>query len=912
MQAAQPADVAHLDGIARGAGVNIKEILGFARAQLEAEKSLATADVNPIMEDDRTRRRRYKREQDEAAKPVRQPTVLEQLAELLDQAVAKNLLTDGARTKIQEKVHNGQLNPTTCMVQWSQKLQVADEFEGLWDEASKDGPGGAPPAPPPQTVAPERQPDWKQVVDEQSGKSYYYNRRTRETTWSTPPGGFVQLTEQKDALFDSDDDVLPGFEEWALPTNKPPASRAAPPPAAAPARPAAAADELFGFAPQAAAAPAPAPAPAPTGERDGVAVEFGASEMGQLAWRETAQGTVQLVRAPERVSELGLQIGMLLNSVGIAGDGAGRTPVGMLSYAGAVDQIDSTAAKGRGVSLGFVRAPATARQPGQYDDSSDSNSDSDDNTEGMFAADTGGGGGFAAAIGVDTAGFEAEFGPGVSYQAPRQPARAAAAPSTSGFGTALPQPGDRFVVVFSDGAVARSGCEMHTPLVGKVPQGQVLRVTAAQSNSDGLLRLQIEEPRGWVSVRASDGTPLLREAPVGLSQEVTSMSGAANIQGTPGADADFFGDLDRDVLFAPPPPPKSLAEKSAAMVERALEHDQAEEFAEAVSCYQKAAVQLHSAAKESKASQTQVSYYRSKATEYLMRAEELSDLLAEQRRRDAERKKLLDTTSQQLALAEDPLRSINSDSGPVSSKEEKRRAKKNAKAVRNLRRNPTGATVEEVVAWLASIECAGCAAAFTQHEVDGEALLELTETQLRDDLGLTRMGDRARIRRERDRLVAVDGDTGGGRGGAPPPPPPEEDYDELFGGSDKSGSRKGGKSRSSAAKEARKAKTGLRGTAPPPPPPVAAARVKVSARWGNGGDWVHVKMDGDEAVVLSAVKQRLATTMQMTPMAFSYMQYQDAQGDWCATPHKHNNPPRSRVASCSMVAIIFVLLCRFL
>ena len=77
--AAQPADVAHLDSIARGAGVKIKEILGFARAQLEAEKSLAAADVNPIMEDDRTRRRRYARAQDEANKPVKAPTVLEQL-----------------------------------------------------------------------------------------------------------------------------------------------------------------------------------------------------------------------------------------------------------------------------------------------------------------------------------------------------------------------------------------------------------------------------------------------------------------------------------------------------------------------------------------------------------------------------------------------------------------------------------------------------------------------------------------------------------------------------------------------------------------------------------------------------------------------------------------------------------------
>jgi len=28
------------------------------------------------------------------------------------------------------------------------------------------------------------------------------------------------------------------------------------------------------------------------------------------------------------------------------------------------------------------------------------------------------------------------------------------------------------------------------------------------------------------------------------------------------------------------------------------------------------------------------------------------------------------------------------------------------------------------------------------------------------------------------------------------------------------------------------------------------------------------------------VRQRLATVMQMAPLAFSYMQYQDVQGDW--------------------------------
>ena len=932
--AAQPADVAHLDGIARASGVSIKEILGFARAQLEAEKSLATADVNPIMEDDRTRRRRYQREQEEAARPARQPTVLEQLAELLDQAVGRGLLTDAARGKIDEKVHNGQLNPTTCMVQWSQKLQVADEFEGLWEEASA-APAQAPAA---QTVAPERQPDWKQVIDEQSGKSFYFNRRTRETRWSVPPGaGFVESVDQGNTLFE--DDGQPGFEEWDLPGANPRAAAASQPQAqpqlqAQPQPAARTADNStgLGFRPSEPTRGGGSGS-ASSGRADEIVVDFQPSEMGQLAWRETPLGTVQLVRAPDRVlrpaegpaeaaAAVGgqLTIGMLLNSVGVpstAGSGRGeRVPVGMLSYTGAVDQIDITAAQGRGVSLGFVHnkdehsqhrslsqgvagaGTVGGRQPGDYGGATSSDDD-DSGDEGMFSSAAapsrggggGGGAGFAAALGVQHA---SDLGA-----------------AASDFDRAMddifgddrnqrqPQRGDRWVVIYGDGAVVRSGCEMSSTMLSKVSAGDVVRVVASRTNSDGLLRLCIEDPPGWVSVKASDGTPLLREAPVGLPENITSIPGA----GAGGGQHDLFaltslGPVDEDVLLAPPPPPKTLAQQAAAMVERALEHDQAEEVAEAVSCYQQAAMHLHAAAKEGKskanASETQCGYYRSKATEYLERADELSHLLAEQRRRDAERQKLLDATSKQLALAEQPLGS----GAPLNAKAEKRRAKQNAKAVRKLRRDPCKGTVDEVVAWLASIDCAGCAATFVQHEIDGETLLELSEAQLRDDLGITRMGDRARIRRERDRLKsradahAEFGDYSDDDDAPPPPPPPEEDedagYDQLFSKSQRpGGSRSKGKSKS--AKEARKAKTGLRGTAPPPPPPIAEARVKVSARWvgasagaAEGADWVHVKMDGDEAVVLSSVKQRLGVAMQMSPVAFSYMQYQDKQGEWSA------------------------------
>ena len=187
---------------------------------------------------------------------------------------------------------------------------------------------------------------------------------------------------------------------------------------------------------------------------------------------------------------------------------------------------------------------------------------------------------------------------------------------------------------------------------------------------------------------------------------------------------------------------------------------------------------------------------------------------------------------------------VLADGAPLSSKQEKRRAKATAKAARRLRRNPSAATVDEVCAWLGTIELGGCAAAFLKHEVDGETLLELTEAQLRDDLGLTRMGDRAKIRRERDRLVE---ETAARQGKAPPPPP--EDEDAPGGGE---AGAKPGAGKGATAAQARRARTGLRGTAPPPPPDTPPpARVKVSARWGNGGDWIHVKMDADEINLVS-------------------------------------------------------------
>jgi hypothetical protein len=209
------------------------------------------------------------------------------------------------------------------------------------------------------------------------------------------------------------------------------------------------------------------------------------------------------------------------------------------------------------------------------------------------------------------------------------------------------------------------------------------------------------------------------------------------------------------------------------------------------------------------------------------------------------------------ALNERPTTCLHAGGTPLNAKETRSAQKRAAKACRRLRKDPAKASCEDVSAWLGSIGLAYCAAAFLEQSIDGVTLVELDEAQLRDDRGVTRMGDRARIQREIAALTA----------------PPGGD-----GGDNETAADSATASILEASVSTRARQQGLRG-AQPPPPPAADTRVKISARWGVGGDWVHVKMDVDE-ITLPAVKQRLATTMQLSPLAFNYMQYQDAQGNW--------------------------------
>lgn len=196
----------------------------------------------------------------------------------------------------------------------------------------------------------------------------------------------------------------------------------------------------------------------------------------------------------------------------------------------------------------------------------------------------------------------------------------------------------------------------------------------------------------------------------------------------------------------------------------------------------------------------------------------------------------------------------------LTPKEERRQMKRAAKSVNQFLKDPAAADNDCVCAWLGSIGLGQCAAAFREQHIDGAVLLELTELELRDELGLQRMGDRALIRRELAKL----GQSSAAQDSVEP------SSTQMVAGS-----------AGSAAPVNSQCVAGFKvaNATPPPPPPEEGVRVKLSARWGPGGDWIYAKLDSDE-INLAAVKQRLATAMQLSPLAFSYMQYQDAQGEW--------------------------------
>jgi hypothetical protein len=147
-----------------------------------------------------------------------------------------------------------------------------------------------------------------------------------------------------------------------------------------------------------------------------------------------------------------------------------------------------------------------------------------------------------------------------------------------------------------------------------------------------------------------------------------------------------------------------------------------------------------------------------------------------------------------------------------------------------MRGGLSAASVDDVCEWVESLGFGEYTSRFKQHSIDGVQLLELTDEQLRAELGISKIGHRARLRRERDVLVS--------------------------------------RSNSSTAVALRPSKSSSKG------------KVKLSLRLGSSGSWVNLRLSTTD-LSLAALRPRIAGALHITETAAEKLQYRSG-AEWYA------------------------------
>ena len=149
-----------------------------------------------------------------------------------------------------------------------------------------------------------------------------------------------------------------------------------------------------------------------------------------------------------------------------------------------------------------------------------------------------------------------------------------------------------------------------------------------------------------------------------------------------------------------------------------------------------------------------------------------------------------------------------------------------------MRGELANATTDDVAEWVASLGLDEYTRTFKQHSIDGAQLLELTDDQLRGELGISKIGHRARIRRERDVLLA--------------------------------------RSKPSSAVALRPARSSSS----------SGGKVKVSLRHGSAGAWVNLRLVPSDLNV-AGLRPRIADALSVSEGAVDRLQYRSG-ADWYA------------------------------
>ena len=168
--------------------------------------------------------------------------------------------------------------------------------------------------------------------------------------------------------------------------------------------------------------------------------------------------------------------------------------------------------------------------------------------------------------------------------------------------------------------------------------------------------------------------------------------------------------------------------------------------------------------------------------------------------------------------------------------------------------SPNTASVGDVCEWLAMMGAGECAHFFTEHDVDGAVLMELSDAQLRDEIGIHSLGLRAKIRRARD-LLAEESRKASGPG-TPAEPAPSAVGSQFA------------------------------------PPPVEKSLVTRQQRFESTDrftcqvrlvsetTWTNVKVP--TGISLIWLRRSVASALQLMENELGQMQYRSREGDWFA------------------------------
>jgi hypothetical protein len=178
------------------------------------------------------------------------------------------------------------------------------------------------------------------------------------------------------------------------------------------------------------------------------------------------------------------------------------------------------------------------------------------------------------------------------------------------------------------------------------------------------------------------------------------------------------------------------------------------------------------------------------------------------------------------------------------------------RAVEKVKKSLRTATIDDVGDWLHALGLGHHATTFADHAVDGQLLAELSEEELRDDLGVHKIGDRAKIRRARDGILAGQETSGG------PGAPNADSADGII----------------APAEEAKKRRKWL-----------GHERIKVQARLSSNDPWINMKISaGELGNDLEQFRDRLASALQVSASALGHLEYMDTNGDWFACINEYD------------------------